>query len=891
MGLTTDNLRWRPRVAVILLAVALLPLAGLSWLAMERVSEASAHRADVAAMNDTLGDLTGLLEVGALLADEKHWSYAVDGLEGIGLTSDIVVEVVDLDPWAELEQARVQVNDAAHAAAAADLMDDLVAVRADDPLDPLERNEAYLVLEAEIESRRSAAIARLSELPDGAEISIAVQNLRAAAQIRDDIALQLSAFFSLRFSSTLTGAEAMRQLIARDERYRSGIVALTARVPEGSQAAAVLDVIATNDAVERFIGEVATSVERTLSEGASAGTELDVDSLVSSGDALAELFLAADEAVNLHMQLARAAAADVTALAEAMDEEAASEARQAILLGAGVTLLSVIVAFLGGRAIIGPLRRMSGVADAMRRGSLDERVAERGPREMQSAARALNEAVAQLQLSEKQAVALASGDLDDPILETPAPGALGRSLREAVAHLASSLSEREDFRRRLAHAAAHDGLTGLPNRTSSLAHLDRALGRVSRTGESLAVLFLDLDGFRQVNDVHGHSAGDRVLVQVAQRLSEVVRQGDVVGRIGADEFIVVAEPVGDDDEAEALALRLLEAISAEIQLGGVGTVVGASVGIATSTGDSDPDALVREAGAAVGDAKRHGRGGIRFCDDTLRRDLASRGSVERGLALAIERDELVLHFQQLVDARYERPVSIEALVRWMQPDGTMVPPGEFIPVAEASDLIVTLDRWVLEHAATQLSEWTDDPDLGHLTLAVNISERHLGHPRLVDHVLDPLRAAGVDPGRLVVEVTESALLDDLASAATRLATLREHGVKVAIDDFGTGYTSLAHLRALPVDVLKVDQSFVWNLDRDDERSLVRMIIEVGHLFGLEVVAEGVEDNTQARELLRLGVDTLQGFHYSRPAPAVEVAAISRARSKVGRAGAVAEAAV
>ncbi|MBK5224827.1 MAG: EAL domain-containing protein, partial [Acidimicrobiia bacterium] len=850
-----------------MVTIALVPILGLGWFAAGRVVDAQAHRREIDEVSDAVDDLIGLLRLGSSIADEKHWAYATDGLDEIGVPRDLVSDIVDIDPWEELENAQRELDQTADSTGLAQYATQIEALRSDEGTNPVQLAAAYGEVEAAIRLERDFLLTRIRQMQAGDELTNAVHILEVSAEVRDDTALQLANFFSLRFSSFLTTNEAMRQLIARDDRYRVTIAHLGRVIRPGSHAARALAAVDADPHARDFAREVASAIDQTLSDGAGASSILDAEAVFADADALASTFLAADQSVNLHMALVEAAADDIDSIASNLVDDAAADSRNAILLGIGVTSLALAAAIVGGRTIVVPLRRMSAVADAMRQGSLDERVTEGGPRELRSAGRAMNEAVAQLQLSESQALALARGDLDDPVLATPSPGQLGESLREAVAHLASSLTEREEFRRRLAHTAAHDGLTGLPNRPASLSHVNRAIGRASRTDDMVAVLFVDLDGFKQINETHGHPAGDRVLVQVAQTLAGAVRQSDVVGRLGADEFIVVAEPVADEGEVAAMGARLLDSLPRSVTVAGVAISISASIGIATSVGGASPDALVREADVAVAEAKRRGRGQIRFCDDALRSDIATRSSVERGLATAIENDELILHFQELVDARTEQPVSMEALVRWMRPGVGMVPPDDFIPVAEASDLIIALDEWVLRHAIAQLATWTDDPRLGHLTLGVNLSARHLGHPRLVDHVLGPLRAHGVDPRRLVIEVTETALLDDVATAAAQLATLQAHGVRIAIDDFGTGYTSLAHLRALPVDVLKIDRSFVANLDREDERGLVRMIIEVGHLFGMEIIAEGVETASEARELLSLGTDTLQGYHYSRPSPA------------------------
>ena len=865
-----ENRRWHPRISTILLGIVLLPVIGVGTLAYQSVDTASSHRREVSDLNDAIVDLTGALRLGAAVTDEKYWAYASESLDELGISDAIVMDMVGLDPWAEYDAATGRVDEFARAMGADELHDRIRDIRADDDLGVPGREAAYDQIQAAVEVLRKDASDRLVDMPGAVDLSTDIRTLRSAADLRDNAARQMAAFFALQFASSTTADEAMRILIASNDRYRQLEDALVDSVRPGTRAAAVVDDLIDDEDQARFEDEVRASVDQTLANGAAETVTLSRELLFANATALADTFLGAKRAVDGHMRLVDAGAEDVAELAADLDADAAAQSRDAVIWGATVAAVALGGAVLGSRAIIVPLRRMADAADAMREGSLDHHVEESGPQEMRSATRAMNEAVAQLQLAERQALALAQGDLDDPVLEISTPGALGRSLREAVAHLTSSLNDREEFRRRLAHEAAHDPLTGLPNRTASLAHLNRALGRAQRTGDRLAVLMIDLDGFKQVNDLHGHGAGDRVLVQVAQRLSEAIRQSDVVGRLGADEFIVVAEPVGDDTEAGTLAQRLADALEEPIMAGGRRVAVSATIGIVSDDGTIGPDVLIREADAAVVEAKRTGGGKIMFCDDDLRAGIASRSAVERGLADAIENDDLVVYVQQIVDARTEELHSMEALVRWVDPVAGLIPPDDFIPVAEGSDLIVALDRWVLQTAIQHLARWGADPHLRHVPLSVNISGRHLAHPHLVDHVLDPLRAHGVDPTRLTVEVTETALLDDLASAATHLAALRAAGVRVAIDDFGTGYTSLAHLRALPVDIVKIDRSFVSNLARDDERTLIRMIVEVGHLFGLEVVAEGVETASDARELLLLGVDALQGFHYSRPRPATDV---------------------
>jgi diguanylate cyclase (GGDEF)-like protein len=848
-----------------MLVVLVAPVVGFGYLTSVRLTEARSHRSDVAEIRSTLESLIELRDIRSLVINEKHWDYATRTLDDLGVSRDLVIDLVGIDPWAERSAARSALDDMSDVADP-EVLDEIAAIRADTNLAPVDASARYIQIEEQLGELTSDASNRLLELPVTPQLSSAVRVFNAVGTASDDNAQLLGNLFGMRFPSSLPNNENARQLISHNDAYNRTLTTLDEIVPPGSATAAQLDVIANDPDVSQFRSAIDATVTEIFGDDQITTEPIDLPFFADHDltSELKETFLAAEAAVQQHHRAVDAAAQDVTEAAVELDATAATQARRAQALGVAVIAMAVVTAYLAVRSIVRPLRRISDVADHMRTHSLDTRADETGPRELRSAAKALNEAVDQLQLSERQALALARRDLDDPVLEMTIPGPLGRSLRDAVTQLTSSINEREDFRRRLVHATDHDVLTGLPNRTATIAHVERALGRAVRSGDTVALLVVDLDHFKLVNDTHGHTAGDRVLVEMARRLQASVRQGDVVGRVGADEFVVVAEPVADAAEAEQLAQRLISDVAQALSLAGTDISLGASIGISLSTERADADRLLHEASTAVAAAKRDGRGRIRFCDEDMRSRLASRSDVERGLIRAIEHDELVIHVQELVRACDEQPVSLEALVRWQHPERGMVPPGDFIPVAEESDLIVALDRWVLERSAAHLAEWSNDPARAHLSLAVNISERHLTHPALIDNVLGPLRLHGIDPRRLTVEVTETALLDDLATAASQLEVLRSAGIRVAIDDFGTGYTSLTHLRALPVDIVKIDRSFVANLHRDDERSLVRLIVEVGHLFGYEVVAEGVETAVEASELVSLGVDVLQGFHYSRP---------------------------
>jgi diguanylate cyclase (GGDEF)-like protein len=383
----------------------------------------------------------------------------------------------------------------------------------------------------------------------------------------------------------------------------------------------------------------------------------------------------------------------------------------------------------------------------------------------------------------------------------------------------------------------------------------------------LALLFLDIDGFKSINDAYGHHVGDVALRTIAQRLAASIRRGDLAGRLGGDEFVVVAEPVADLEEAVALSNRILEVVTAPITFEGITITPSASIGIGLADGTLTADELLRDADLAVYRAKSLGKGRVDVCDEDLRNEVQERSSLEHALRAALANDEFVMFYQPTIDPRSRDITSLEALIRWDRPGVGIVGPDQFIPTAERSDLILDIDRWVLRQVAAQLAEWGGRQTLRALPVAVNISGRHLGSGTLLHDVESALAGHDVDHHLLIVEVTETALFEDMATAARELTQLRATGVRIALDDFGTGYMSLSHLRALPVDILKIDRSFVASMASDTEDSLIRLIVDTGHLLGAVVTAEGVETEMQAQQLTEMGNDFLQGYLFSRPVDA------------------------
>lgn len=438
-----------------------------------------------------------------------------------------------------------------------------------------------------------------------------------------------------------------------------------------------------------------------------------------------------------------------------------------------------------------------------------------------------------------------------------------------TAVIARNISERLRFEERLAYQAHHDALTGLPNRFALLEAITDA-----PSGEPLSVLFVDLDGFKSVNDTKGHLAGDAVLTDVAQRISRQIRPGDLVGRLGGDEFVVISHGEADEDSMVSFAYRLIREIE-QPSVGPDGLIaLSASVGVATfpdglqAEGLSPLDAI-RRSDSAVYAAKRHGRGRVEVFDARLQERIVSDADIELALRQAVPNGELELHLQPILDIRSGRFEGAEALVRWNRPEIGLVSPGQFIPVAERSSLIVDIGQWVLNASCDILARWRHDSELASMHIAVNIAGSHLIDGDLLADLDEAIARTGIDPHLLEFEITETQLMQDVDRAKAVLAEIRERGVSVAIDDFGTGYSSMAYLRELPIDVLKIDRSFVAGLG-DGDPTVLDALLTIGHALHLTVVAEGIETAEQLDYLRSHGCDRAQGFHLARPRPAPQV---------------------
>ena len=414
--------------------------------------------------------------------------------------------------------------------------------------------------------------------------------------------------------------------------------------------------------------------------------------------------------------------------------------------------------------------------------------------------------------------------------------------------------------------AFKDSLTHLPNRRLFRDRVGHALARAQRRPATSAVLFVDLDKFKDVNDSLGHPAGDELLTTVAERLRAVTRPGDTVARLGGDEFAILVEEIGTEDDGVRLSERVLEALAVPFVLRGKELTVGASIGIAFSVPGHTVDELLRNADVAMYTAKEAGRGRFALFVPDMHTAVLRRIEMENYLRGAAAAGEFILHYQPIIALATGRLTGFEALLRWQHPTRGLLAPSEFLGLVEETGAIATIGAWALGEACHQLRQWTDRfPGSQPLTMSVNLSPSQLFQPDIVDIVTAALGRAGLDPASLILELTEGVMINDGPVVAERLQCLKALGVQIAIDDFGTGYSSLSYLRRLPIDILKVDKTFIDDIGAEHRDSTVaRAIIRLAQTMELSIVAEGVEHAEQVAELLRLGCDFAQGYWFAKP---------------------------
>lgn len=431
----------------------------------------------------------------------------------------------------------------------------------------------------------------------------------------------------------------------------------------------------------------------------------------------------------------------------------------------------------------------------------------------------------------------------------------------------SDITDKKAAEERIYHMAHHDALTGLPNRTTFNMKLNEAISNQPHDDHQVAVLYMDLDHFKKINDTLGHPVGDELLKVVARRLKGVLRDSDMVCRIGGDEFIVMLQNIKKAEHAGQVAQNLVRALAPPIELAGRELFIGASIGIALFPQDAtNVDELVKNADAALFRAKERGRNNYQFYSQEMNSKAIERLEMEAKLRRALEKEEFVLHFQPQLDLQNNRLVGVEALVRWQNDDLGLVPPNDFIPLLEDTGLIVPVGEWILQHACHCARSWQRE-GLGDIRVAVNISPQQFLYSDIIATVEESLRQSELPPGLLELEITEGSIMADAKANIHRLQQLSAMGIQLAIDDFGTGYSSLAYLKRFPIDALKIDQSFVRNMHEDlDDANIAAAIISLGHSLNLRIIAEGVEEKDHLERLQKLHCNEAQGYYISRPLP-------------------------
>jgi diguanylate cyclase (GGDEF)-like protein len=430
--------------------------------------------------------------------------------------------------------------------------------------------------------------------------------------------------------------------------------------------------------------------------------------------------------------------------------------------------------------------------------------------------------------------------------------------------------ERKKVERGLGYIERHDGLTGLVNRSLFMERLNRAIVRANRDKIQVAIMFIDLDRFKHINDTLGHNAGDTLLQEVATRLERCTREQDTVARFGGDEFTILLEGVNHANDAVIVANKIIRFISYPIRIHDQELYVTPSIGITMYPDDADSvEQLMKHADSAMYRAKEEGRNGFQFYTDGMNRESEERMELESRLRQAMHKREFQLFYQPKINIRNGEMIGAEALIRWNQPDLGMVSPAKFIPLAEENGLINSIGEWVIREACSQMQEW-NMTGMDPIRVAVNLSPRQLYQQDLADMILDTALEYSIVPRNIELEITESLLMDDTEASITTLKKLKEWGMHVSIDDFGTGYCSLAYLKRFPIETLKIDRSFVMDITTDpDDAAICSAIIALGHKLRLNVTAEGIETSEQLEFLKQQGCDEAQGFYFSKPLPAAE----------------------
>jgi diguanylate cyclase (GGDEF)-like protein len=618
-----------------------------------------------------------------------------------------------------------------------------------------------------------------------------------------------------------------------------------------------------------------------------AGGDQEVITAIGEGDLARGVDIATNsgltnESEHLLENLGQRIADQRAALRAAQDAQQAADnstLRWSLGIGAMSALMMLAIGLAAFEWIGRPLRRASAATRAIAAGDLTAQVERSGPAELANLATDVNSMAAALIHRSEELNAYLAKNLETRTADLEHANAdLAREVdvrKHAEETLARTLEIECELEEQLRHQAFHDPLTDLANRARFMDRLEHGLQRAARRAAGVAVLFIDLDDFKSVNDSLGHPAGDQLLIEVAARLESCVRPGDTAARVGGDEFAILLEELGDTDHAIAVATRMIDALRTPMELSGTEVFVRGSIGIAISTAVSTANELLRRADVAMYTAKGDGKGQFAIYSTSMETSMVGHLQLAGELQRAVERGELVVHYQPSVVLSSQKIAGVEALVRWQHPTRGLILPGEFIHIAEETGLIVTIGRWVLREACFQARSWqTEYPSASPITVAVNVSARQIHQPGLVEVVAEALRDSGLPAETLILEITESLVMQNAELAIERLHELKALGVRLAIDDFGTGYSSLSYLRRFPVDILKIDKSFVDGVGQHGkERELAQSIIELGQTLNLEIVAEGVERADQLGWLKSRNCDLGQGFLFAHAISADSIRAL------------------
>ncbi len=441
--------------------------------------------------------------------------------------------------------------------------------------------------------------------------------------------------------------------------------------------------------------------------------------------------------------------------------------------------------------------------------------------------------------------------------------------------------ERKNLQQQLISLAKYDSLTGLANRELFLNNLKKSINKAKRNCSQLAVLFIDIDHFKTINDSLGHSTGDELLKSIANRLQNSMRAEDMVARLGGDEFAILLDDINDISSVAKIAVKIITCLKPNHLCNNHELNVSPSIGISTFPEcGMNTESLIQAADTAMYEVKRVGRNGFQFFSNSMQQLVSRKLNIENALRYAIKQNEFTIHYQPQVDARTQRVIATEALIRWYNKDLGNITPTEFIPIAEDTGLIKQLGAWIFLHACNTSIQWTDQQlNSQPLTISINVSIIQLKTDGFIDELKDLLSQISLSPKHIVLEITESIMTDDPDAMVTLLGNIQALGISIAIDDFGTGYSSLSYLRRLPIDILKIDQSFVADIGiNKNGEAIVKTIITLAHNLGLEVIAEGVENKTQADFLVNYECDTLQGYYFSRPIESEQITELLKANT-------------